>query len=214
GESRLEEGDSITLTITPNPGYRIDSVLVDNSLDISARNSGEVTFAAVDADHAVRIRFAPIEFLLETAVLTDDGEPLSFAIGRQPERNAYFYDDTVKLTAPTDNAYRFVEWRENGVRLSKNNPYTVTMRGNRTITALYGIKMCTLSVTSSPSEGGSVSIDKETANKTIVEQGTSLLLEAKANDYYSFVGWTQDAGGTDRSTTITMSDNKTVTANF
>jgi hypothetical protein len=42
---------------------------------------------------------------------------------------------TVELTATADAGYRFRNWTENGIVSSKDNPYILTIVGNRTITA-------------------------------------------------------------------------------
>ncbi|MGY8868165.1 MAG: BspA family leucine-rich repeat surface protein, partial [Methylophagaceae bacterium] len=67
----------------------------------------------------------------------------------------------------------------------------------------------TLTVTASPSEGGSVSPQGGT-----YDVGTSVEVTATANTNYAFAGWTGDFEGSSNPVTLTMLKDQTVTANF
>jgi uncharacterized repeat protein (TIGR01451 family)/uncharacterized repeat protein (TIGR02543 family) len=69
----------------------------------------------------------------------------------------------------------------------------------------------TLTVSASPSEGGSVAKDPDEASYT---SGTSVQLTANASAGYTFSGWGGDASGSTNPLPITMDADKTVTANF
>jgi pectate lyase len=66
----------------------------------------------------------------------------------------------------------------------------------------------TLTTVASPSAGGSV-----TGSGTY-NSGTVVTVTATAASGYTFTGWSGDASGTATSATVTMSGNKSVTANF
>ena len=67
----------------------------------------------------------------------------------------------------------------------------------------------TLTVTASPSEGGSVSPQEGT-----YDAGTTVEVTATANTDYSFTGWTGDFEGSSNPVTLTMLTDQTLTANF
>ena len=67
----------------------------------------------------------------------------------------------------------------------------------------------TLTVTASPSEGGSVSPQGGT-----YDAGTTVEVTATANTDYSFTNWTGDFEGSSNPVTLTMLTDQTLTANF
>ncbi len=71
-----------------------------------------------------------------------------------------------------------------------------------------GIQTYTLNITASY---GTVA---KSPNKTSYTSGETATLQATPNTGYHFVSWSGDASGTSDSTTITMTSNKSVTANF
>ena len=75
--------------------------------------------------------------------------------------------------------------------------------------AIEAASKATLSVTASPSEGGSVSPQGGT-----YDAGTTVELTATANVDYTFKGWTGDFEGSSNPVTLTMLNDQTLTANF
>ena len=75
--------------------------------------------------------------------------------------------------------------------------------------AIEAASKATLSVTASPSEGGSVSPQGGT-----YDAGTTVELTATANVDYTFTGWTGDFEGSSNPVTLTMLNDQTLTANF
>ncbi len=69
----------------------------------------------------------------------------------------------------------------------------------------------TLTVTVSPVVGGSVAVDPDLA---AYPENTSVTLTATAAPGWEFSSWSGDASGTSPVTTVTMTRNKSVTANF
>lgn len=69
----------------------------------------------------------------------------------------------------------------------------------------------TLTVASSPSAGGSVSLSPSGGSYAA---GTVVTLTATANSGYTFSNWSGSASGTSTSTTVTMNSNLSATANF
>ncbi len=54
----VNEGTSITFTVTANSGYRVDRVLVDGNIE--SLTNGRYTFDNIDADHEIQVSFTVI----------------------------------------------------------------------------------------------------------------------------------------------------------
>ena len=59
-------GDTVTFTITPDPGYRVLDVLVDS---VSVGTPATYDFFDVDADHTIEASFALDQFTITATVV-------------------------------------------------------------------------------------------------------------------------------------------------
>ena len=115
----------------------------------------------------------------------------------------------VTLAANANGSYRFSSW--SGDASGTANPTTVTMTGNKTITANFNY--CNnLTINVNPPGSGSVSASPP-AN-ICFSGGQPVTLTANPNSGYSFSHWSGDASGTANPLTYTMTGNRTITANF
>lgn len=127
GNISVDQGDSQTFIITPNPGYRIDALTVDNQLKAITTT---YTFSNVNSDHSIDVTFA----LNQSPPTAHAGQDQTVTEG-----------DTVTLdgsqsTDPDDAVVEY-EWSQvsgPGVTLSDEhavNPTFVTgpVNGNATI---------------------------------------------------------------------------------
>lgn len=128
------------------------------------------------------------------------------SVAKSPEKTSYASNESVSLTAVPDTGYRFVSW--SGDLTGSDNPATLLMDGDKTVTANFAANGYTLSTTAS---GGAVSRSPDQAS---YEYGTEVTLEAVASAGHTFSGWSGDASGTSSSVTITIDSDKSVTANF
>jgi len=128
-----------------------------------------------------------------------------------PDKATYVHGETVQLTALAATSYTFSSWSEGAS--GSTNPVTITMNGNKNVTANFtqSNQQYTLTINISPSGVGSVT---KNPNKETYTQGETVQLTAIANPDYIFSNWSEDASGSTNPVTITMNDNKTVTANF
>ena len=129
---------------------------------------------------------------------------------------------SVSLTAPpTSGSMVFTGWT--GAVTSSNQTISLTMTGNKTVTANYAAPSYTLTVNSSGA--GGVSISSSTGHGGItnytktVTSGTSVTLTAPRLvltpiGEVVFTGWTGSVSSSNQSITFTMDGNKTVTANY
>jgi len=75
GGTTVNHGGNLTYTITPNSGYKILDVLVDDVSDPDAVASGSYTFTNVTSDHTIVARFIDITSVIYTITATvGDGE--------------------------------------------------------------------------------------------------------------------------------------------
>jgi uncharacterized repeat protein (TIGR02543 family) len=117
----------------------------------------------------------------------------------------------LSLDAIAGTEYHFTGW--SGDLTSVDNPESVTMDGDKVITASFAINQYTLTIQVEGS--GSVEVDDVVYTDVItVNSGTILSLDAIAGTEYHFNGWSGDLILEENPVTITMDGNKTVTATF
>jgi len=190
-------GDVVTLNATPNIGYSFDH------WSGNASGSNPVTTVTMNGNRSVVAHFTQNVYTLTVSVVPVGGG----SVNKTPVP-PYHYGDVVTLTATPNIGYSFDHWSGNA---SGSNPVTtVTMNGNKSVTAHFTQNVYTLTVTIDPVAGGSV-------NKTPVppyHYGDVVTLTATAAVGYSFDHWSGNASGSSPVTTVTMNGNKAVTAHF
>ncbi len=116
---------------------------------------------------------------------------------------------TVTLTATANEGYNFRGWSLDGVLVSTENPYTVTVTANSEYLASFEEITYTVSVSSTT--GGSA-----TASAESIAYGSSVILTATPDEGYVFKNWTLDGEvvSTDNPYTTTVTKNSEFVANF
>ena len=117
----------------------------------------------------------------------------------------------VSLTAAPNTGYTFANW--SGSVTSTNNPVSITMDGNKAVTANFTQNTYTLGITAT---NGSVTkrVNGVVTTATSYPHGTVVSLTATANTGYAFANWSGSVTSTNNPVSIMMDGNKTVTANF
>ncbi len=126
GTTTVNYGGSQPFTITPNTGYHIVDVLVDG------KSKGAVSsweFSDVQSSHTLTASFALNEHTLTVTVVGGG------SITKNPSQATYHYGDRVNLTANPSAGWAFQGWT--GDFTGTDNPATITMDGNKTITATF-----------------------------------------------------------------------------
>lgn len=136
-------GGNQAFTISPDTGHYIADVLVDG-LSVGAVTS--FNFVNVDADHSITAVFTEIEYTLAVSEIGDGSIILS------PLQATYHYGDLVQLTAVPTSGWRFSVWT--GDLTDSINPYTITIDGNKAVTAVFVLNQFTISA--SAGTGGSI----------------------------------------------------------
>ena len=116
---------------------------------------------------------------------------------------------TVTLTATANEGYNFRGWSLDGVLVSTENPYTVTVTKNSEYLASF--EKITYTVSVSSTTGGSA-----TASAESIAYGSSVILTATPDEGYVFKNWTLggEVVSTDNPYTTTVTKNSEFVANF
>jgi len=173
GDGTYNNGDPVSLTATPNPGYEFvkwtingDSVSVDNPYNFVAISDSVVVANFVLKTYTITVLAAPST----DGSVTGDG--------------TYSHGDNVNLTAIPNVGYEFLKWTINGDSVSADNPYIFVADSDVTIVANFDIKTYNIAVSVEPLASGSVTGDG------IYSHGNNVSLTATPNTGYRFIKWT------------------------
>jgi uncharacterized repeat protein (TIGR02543 family) len=139
-----------------------------------------------------------------TLTITTDG---SGSVTKNPNQATYTYGQVVTLTAIPGTGWAFSSWT--GDLTGSQNPKTITMDGNKAVTAHFTANQFTLTITID----GSGSVTKN-PNQATYTYGQVVTLTAIPGTGWAFSSWTGDLTGSQNPKTITMDGNKAVTAHF
>lgn len=188
-----DEGTSVTVTVTAAVGYRF------SHWEGSASGSSTSITITMNADKNL------IAVFIKTYKLTVSVEPLGGG-AITPGSGTYDISSNLTLIAVPSTGYRFGHWE--GDVSGNTTTVNVIMNNNKTATAVF-IKTYTLTVTTSPTEGGYVF-----PGSGIYDTGTTVILTAVPATGYTFNHWEGAVSGNTTSVTITMNADKSVTAVF
>lgn len=199
-EHGTAEVDGAELTYTPEGGF-----YGEDSFDIAATDN-------VWRDTMrVKVTVAP------TYTLTVNRTATEGTVTVEKDTTVYYDGDDVVLTATPTAGYRFTRW--SGDTTTTENPLTITVRKNRTVTAQY-VKTYTLTLLSSDTDKGVVSTTAGISPVT-VDSGVAVAIKATAADGYTFKEWSTTGSGVNLenlahdSTTVTLTGgDATVTGEF
>lgn len=121
----------------------------------------------------------------------------------------YFVGDSVTVSAAASAGFVFSNWTEGGAFISASPQYQFTAAADRDLQANF-LKICTISASASPGEGGSA-----TGSGTFTS-GDTVTLIAVPSAGYRFAGWTADGAALSQEPTyrFTATSDLQVTANF
>ncbi|MBI5476099.1 MAG: T9SS type A sorting domain-containing protein [Ignavibacteriales bacterium] len=150
------------------------------------------------------------EYLLSTYTLTVT--TVNGIVVKNPDQASYNYGTTVTLTATPNQGYTFTGWT--GDATSSTNPLTVTMNGNKNITANFAINRYAVALTANPTNGGTVS------GSGTYDHGSSVTVIATAKNIagskFQFINWTENGSEVSKNSsyTFTIIANRNLVANF
>jgi uncharacterized repeat protein (TIGR02543 family) len=193
GGTQYTHGTEVSLTAVASTGYGLANWTGDLS---GSTNPQTVT---MDSARSVTAVFT-LNAVSLTVNVTGGG-----TVNQTPS-GPYFYGDVVQLTAVPNTGWHFVEWT--GGLSGSNNPESITMNGDRTVTAVFARDSVTLTI---------IVVGNGTVNQVPLGPylyGDEVQLTAVAGTGWQFSSWSGDLTGTTNPATITLDGNKTVTVTF
>ncbi len=159
----------------------------------------------MDGDKSVTAVFTQIAVTLTMEVSPSGAGTTSPPVGT----HTYDYGDVVPIEATPATGWQFDHWE--GDVSGSSNPDTVTMDGDKSVTAVFTKSTYTLTIQVSPSVGGTATPQ---VGVHTLDMNSVVALEAAANPGYQFDHWEGDLSGSANPTSMTMTSNKTVRAVF
>jgi len=210
GWFEYEEGTVVDLEAETDDGYLFDKWTGDTG-PIDDQYSPDTTIE-MGGDHEITAEFT--EEPPETYELTIDstwGGQVA-----EPGEGWFEYEEgtVVDLEAETDDGYVFDKWT--GDTDPIDDPYlpetSIVMSSDYDITADFTEEPLEMFELTANIDGeGSVEIDPD---KDEYEEGTEVTLTADPDEGWEFVEWTGDESGTASTITVTMDEDKEITAVF
>ncbi|PNS42616.1 InlB B-repeat-containing protein [Mesotoga sp. B105.6.4] len=171
GMHTYKYGASVTLTATPAENYDFKEWEIEG-LGSFSENVKEIVLK--DSISATAV-FVKKSFDIEASVDPENGGTVTGA-------RSYVFGDTASLTAVAAEGFKFVEWTENELFISSDNPLEFVVNANRAFVAHFDNEyMVTVDVI--PEEGGMAS----GGGKYVF--GSEITVVATPAECYDFDGW-------------------------
>ena len=186
--------EPVTLTAEADPGWDF----IDWSGDLVSTNNPETI--SMTGSRVITGTFAEAY----TLTINKNGNG---TVTKDPDQTTYHYGDVVTLTATADPGWTFASW--SGALSGTDNPATLTITGDTSVTATFTKDEYTLTIT--PIGDGTVDKDPD---QTTYHYGDVVTLTATADPGWTFAGWSGALSGTDNPATLTITGDTSVTATF
>jgi poly(beta-D-mannuronate) lyase len=124
GTTSVRSGESQRFFVNPDPGYHIDSIIVDGLY--IPDSTASYTFKNIIAGHTLTARLSIKQFTLSVNAVNG-------SVLKNPDLALYDSGSTVELTASASAGYYFLNW--SGDTNSTSNPIQITMDKNKNIAA-------------------------------------------------------------------------------
>lgn len=217
-------GTSKTLTANPQSGYSFSHWLINGQMN--TQNPVTVT---LNNHTTVSAYFQENPSVYALTVTSQTGGTVAVngtTVNEGATTTVYKQSGTqVTLTANPKSGYIFSKWTVNDAPVMQN-PYTLTVDGNKTIVAYFIAQNTSVTVKVTVSNGGDVTVDgqavPENSTRTLTfTTGAKITLTANPKSGYKFKAWTvtspptyQEAYYTENPLMITATADMTVLASF
>ena len=177
GAGLYNQGATATLAATPNEGYSFVNWMKDGEV-VSTNPSISFTVEASATCQVNYFQETPVYHVTATANPTNGG---TVAGGGTFEQGL-----SCTLTASANLGYTFVNWTKNDVVVSTEANYTFVVNETATYVANFSLNSYDITVNVNLEEGGVVT------GAGTYSHGTTVVLQATANEGYSFLNWTRN----------------------
>ena len=202
GAHAYDDGTVVDITATPFEGYGFSLW----TGDVANANSATTT-VTIDGNKMVTAHFGELSTL--TMAVNPEGSGTTIpSVGDTIVAKG----SVISIKAKGGPGYAFLNWTGTGVANPNVPNTTVTMDGDKTVTANF-VYQDTLTMAVDPITGGTT---VPAAGDTMVAEGSIVTIEAVAALEYRFVNWTGEgiADPSSPNTTVTMDGKRTATAHF
>jgi uncharacterized repeat protein (TIGR02543 family) len=189
-------GDVVELNAVPNAGWSFSHWMGDLA------GNQTTAIIIIDGNKTVTAVFTQNRYTI-TVNINGNGN-----VTIEPYKTTYTYGENVTLTATADPDWMFTGW-SSGNFSSSENPITITMDSNKSITAVFTQKPYTLTII----VNGNGTVSKN-PNHTFYAGGEIVTLTANPDVGWKFIKWGGNVSGSENPITIVMDGNKTVYATF
>jgi len=222
----VESGKSLNLSTTVNSGYTFSNwTVTSGTANITNANSATGASVTVNGNITVRANFTQNA---STYTLTVDRNPTAGGTTNPASSQSNINAGTqVNISATAAAGYTFNNWTITSGSGNINNANSastqITVNGNVTVRANFTQNQTnyTLTVNRNPAAGGSVTVNNQSNPASVtVTGGTSVNISAAAASGYTFTNWTVTSGtaqinnANSASTSVSISSNATISANF
>ena len=209
GGGAFAQSSVVTVNAVQAAGYTfLNWTESDNGPSVS--NSASYQFT-MNGNRTLIANFEPIPIGQFAVVLSANPTAGGTTIGA----GSYDAGSSVTVSARVNPGYTFVDWTENGVRVSTSSNIQFTLNANRNFVANFRAipaSQFAVLLTSSPAAGGT------TDGEGAYPAGTSVTITSVPNTGYTFANWTDLASGAVVSSspnfTFALTANRTLVANF
>jgi len=200
-------GTVVTLTAPLTAGGNNFQKWQRNGVDYS---TSQTTTMTIDANYTMTANFSQVNYTLSLSKSGNGSVKVNGVLQSLPWSGTFSSGSTVQLEAVSDTGWRFSYW--SGDLSGSTNPTSITMNGNRTVTAYFSHScVYTLTVNINPSGLGTVT---KNPNKSTYCSGEQVTLTASPSSGYTFSYWSGVDSSSGTTAYVTMNGNRTVTANF
>ena len=201
GGGTYQQGQSCTVTATPNNGYTFTNWTENGN--VVSTNANYTFTVTGNRTLVANFQAQPQSYTITATAAPSNG-------GTVTGGGTYQQGQSCTVTATPNNGYTFINWTENGNVVSTNASYTFTVTGNRTLVANFQVQTFTISLSVNPANAGTVTGDGT------YDYGASCTVIARPNQRYEFINWTENGVevSTEQSYTFTVTANRTLVANF
>ena len=203
GDGTYQEGESCTVSATPNSNYTFNN-WTENGNVVSSNATYTFTVNG-NRDLVANFTYVPPTYTVNVSANPTQGGTVSGG-------GTYTEGQSCIVSATANINYTFTNWTENGNVVSSNASYTFTVNGNRDLVAnfTYVPPTYTVNVSANPTQGGTVS-----GGGTYTE-GQSCTVTATANSGFTFINWTENGSfvSSNPSYTFTVNGNRNLVALF